>query len=139
MLNHTLHAGEFKLMLSLRIFESDIQYSPNTILAVSVVNDKFSSFSEMDIDIKQFAAFSIHLKSLYNNLEGTAKIEEPYGFHKYISFSSDNKGQIIVKGYLCDVCDDLIEYKVNFSSVFNQTYLKQFADELYASYSKYAK
>ena len=134
MLEHILEGDSFCLRISLNIFESDIKYPENTTMTAFVSCNGFSAKAEMDIDIKEFAEFSKNLMGIYNTLEGEATIKEPYGYEKYISFTADKTGHIIVKGYLCD---GFRNNELRFESVLDQTYLKAFADELMLTYSKY--
>ena len=136
MSEHILESNNFCLRLSLNIFENDIEYSSNTIMTVFVTCNGFSAKADMDIDIKEFAEFSSKLMTVYQKLNGEASIKEPYGFEKYISFVADRTGHIVVKGYLCD---DSWSNELRFETVFDQTYLKVFAEELTLTYSKYTK
>ena len=134
MSEHILNTENFRLSISLNIFESDIEYSSNTIMTVSVTNDGFSAKADMDIDIKEFAEFANELSVIYESLSGTAKIKEPYGHQKFITFSADKTGYITVKGFLCD---DLKNNELRFENNFDQTYLKPFSQQLCSAYSKY--
>ena len=89
----------------------------------------------MDINIKDFAEFSMELMDIYKSLQGEASIKEPYGYERYITFVADRTGHIAVKGYLCD---DSRSNELRFETVFDQTYLKDFAGELALAYSKYS-
>ena len=66
------------ICFQLKVFESDVAYSSNTILTISVISDNFSANTDMDIDIKSFVVFADALSSLYTTLNGTAIIQEPY-------------------------------------------------------------
>lgn len=132
---HRLTAEGFSLSLKLDISESDIKYPSNTIMSVSVSSHEFSAASGMDIDIKEFGAFAVSLKSMYDELSGEAAIQEAYGYHRSIAFSADKSGHISVKGYLCD---ELKNHEFYFSNSFDQTFLRDFACELFDCYSKYA-
>ena len=131
---HILIVDGFSLSLELNISEQDIKYPSNTIMNVSFKSESYSAISSMDIDIKKFALFSIGLKGMYDGLSGTAEIEETYGYHKFLKFTSCKNGYISVKGYLCD---DTKENELFFSNSFDQTFLRDFAGELFAQYSKY--
>ena len=131
---HILIAENFRLSISMNIFESDIEYSSNTIMTVSVTNGGFSAKANMDIDIKEFAAFANKLSAVYDSLSGTATIKEPYGHQRFITFSADKAGYITVKGFLCD---DLKNNELHFENSFDQTYLKPFSRQLCSAYSKY--
>ena len=102
MLEHILESDNFNLRLSLNVFESDIDYPINTNMTVLVTCNEFSAKTDMDINIKDFANFSMELMAIYNSLKGAATIKEPYGYEKFISFIADRTGHIVVKGYLCD-------------------------------------
>lgn len=133
---HILESNTFCLHLSLNIFESDIEYPINTNITVVVTCNEFSAKADMDIDIRDFAEFSMELMAVYKTLKGEATIKEPYGYEKYISFVADRTGHIVVKGYLCD---DSRSNELRFETVFDQTYLKVFTEELALTYSKYTK
>ncbi len=131
---HTLIADGFSLSMELSISEQDIKYPSNTIMTVSVKSECYSAILSMDIDIKNFALFSIGLKGIYDSLTGTAEIEETYGYHKFLKFVPCKNGYISVMEYLCD---DTKDNELFFNNAFDQTFLKDFADELYTRYSKY--
>lgn len=133
---HILESDNFCLRLSLNVFESDIEYPVNTNMTVVVKCSGFSANSDMDIDIKKFAEFSNKLMTVYRDVEGEAEIKEPYGYEKYITFTADRTGHIVVKGYLCD---DSRSNELRFETVFDQTYLKDFTEELAMTYSRYTK
>ena len=136
MSEHILNTENFRLSISLNIFESDIEYSSNTIMTVTVTSGGFSAKADMDIDIKEFTAFASELSAVYDSLSGTATIKEPYGHQKFISFTADKTGYITVKGFLCD---DLKNNELRFENSFDQTYLKPFSGQLCSAYSKYIK
>ena len=134
MSEHILNTENFRLLISLKIFEDDINSSSNTIMTVSVTSDGFFAKADMDIDIKEFAAFANKLSAVYESLSGTATIKEPYGHQKFITFSADKTGYITVKGFLCD---NLKNNELRFENNFDQTYLKPFSQQLCSAYSKY--
>lgn len=136
MSEHILKTENFRLSINLNIFESDIKCPSNTIMTVSVTTGGFSAKADMDIDIKEFAAFANELSAVYDSLNGTATIKEPYGHQKFITFSADKTGYITVKGFLCD---DLKNNELRFENSFDQTYLKPFSRQLCSAYSKYIK
>ena len=136
MQEHILESDNFCLCFSLNVFESDIDYPINSSMTVFVTCNEFSAKADMDIDIKDFAEFSVELMGIYNSLKGEASIKEPYGYEKYITFVADRTGHIVVKGFLCD---DSRSNELRFETVFDQTYLKDFALGLSSAYSKYTK
>ena len=105
-------------------------------MTVFVTCNEFSAKADMDINIKDFAKFSMELMAIYNSLKGEATIKEPYGYEKFISFVAGRTGHIVVKGYLCD---DSRSNELRFETVFDQTYLKIFAGELASAYSKFTE
>ena len=133
---HVLESDNFSLRLRLNVFESDIEYPINTNMTVFVTCNEFSAKADMDINIKDFAKFSMELMAIYNSLKGEATIKEPYGYEKFISFVAGRTGHIVVKGYLCD---DSRSNELRFEPVFDQTYLKIFAGELASAYSKFTE
>ena len=135
MIEYVLNTEKFHLSLSFDIDEDEFAYTVNTIMTVSVTSDGFSATTDMDIDIKEFCKFAKELKRVYDSLNGSATIKEPYGYGQYISFRADNRtGYITVKGFLCD---DLKNNELHFENNFDQTYLKPFSQQLCSAYSKY--
>ena len=127
-----LESSGFYLRLRPILFESDIERPINTTMTVFVTCNDFSAKADMDIDFKDFADFSMKLTAVYNTLQGEATIKEPYGYEKYLTFSADRTGHIVVQGYLCD---DSRSNELRFETVFDQTYLKAFAEELRSYFS----
>ena len=136
MQEHILKCDNFCLRFRLYFYESDIEYPINSNMTVVVTFNEFSAKADIDIDIKRFAEFSMELMDIYKSLEGEASIKEPYGYERYITFVADRKGHIVVKGFLCD---DSRSNELRFKTVFDQTHLKVFAEELALTYSKYKK
>ena len=136
MFKHMIDTGNFQLYLSLKIYENDIQRSSNTTMTITVVSDGFSAKTDMDIDIKEFAAFSAALLSIYDTLVGSASIKEPYGCQQYISFFAEKNGYITVQGYLSDAAAN---NELHFKNAFDQTHLKHFSQELASTYLKYSE
>ena len=120
----------FRLSLDFNVFESDISYSTNTILSVSVTSAQFSASATMDIDIKDIPAFCDDLKHIYDCLAGTAKIQEPYGNKQYILFSSDKHGHIMVSGYLDSNGSNNFWLELKFENFIDQTHLSTLYEDL---------
>ena len=81
---HILESDNFSLRLSLNVFESDIEGPINTNMMVFITSNEFSAKTDMEIDIKDFARFSMELMDIYKSLKGEATIKEPYGYEKFI-------------------------------------------------------
>ena len=135
-MEHTMKSEKFSVAISPKIFNKDLEYLTNTILNVTVQSSGFSANAEMDIEIEEFAVFSEILKNIYDTLKGEAIITEPYG-DMYISFKGDGKGYIYVEGYLHNFNDLCGMQELRFENRFDQTYLKDFANDLYNSYKEY--
>lgn len=131
-MKHVLTSETFSLVLELQVFEADIAYSSNTIMTVTVESDGFCGRSDMDIDIKEFASFAAASNRLYESLSGTARIEEPYGYHQFLEFSGDGIGHIAVSGMLSSGSQEL-----RFDNTLDQTFLKDFAKGIEKAYGKY--
>ena len=127
MSEHIIKTDNFFLEISAEIDESDIDNPVNTILTVEVISCGFSAKAEFETDVKKLSEFSENLKSLYNTLDGSASICETYGYKRYISFSADKRGKIMVKGF---VCDEMRNNELKFENSFDQTYLESFASGL---------
>lgn len=131
-MEHTLQSDNFTLKITPKIFEPDIMYPSNTIMAVEIISTCYFCKASMDIDVKKLAEFADSLCEIYESLIGEARIEEPYGKQMFISFTGDGKGHIAIEGYLTDNC-----FSLEFSDSTDQTYLKEFCYGLKKSYSKY--
>ena len=127
-----LKSDTFTLKLKLQVFESDIQYSTNTVMDAEVKSDDFCGKACMDIDIKSFAEFVADINRIYDKLSGTAEIAEPYGSHMYIAFCGDGRGHVSVSGLLHNKANTL-----EFENEVDQTHLKEFCHELKTVYEKY--
>ena len=78
-MEYSIKSADFDICFLLKVFETDIAYTSNTILTISVNSDGFCANTDMDIDIKELVAFVDSLSSLYKTLNGAALIQEPYG------------------------------------------------------------
>ena len=96
---HILTSNHFCLRLSIIVFESDVEYPINANMTVFVTCNEFSARADMDIDVKDFAKFSMELMDIYRSLTGEASIKEPYGYERYITFVADRTGHIVM-----DIC-----------------------------------
>lgn len=62
----------------------DLKCPTNTILNVRLTSDGYSADSSMDVGARDIAVFAEGLKEVYDKLEGTVRLEEPYGEHNFI-------------------------------------------------------
>ncbi len=119
-----LESESFSLSLDFEVFESDISYPSNTILTVSVSSAGFSASTTMDIDIKDIPTFYYELQKVYDSLKGEAKIQEPYGNQRYILFSGDKKGHILVSGVLNSNGANGFWQELKFENCIDQTFFR---------------
>ena len=137
MKEYVIKSEGFYICFQLKVFESDVSYSSNTILTISVISDNFSANTDMDIDIKSFVVFVDALSSLYTTLNGTAIIQEPYGEQQYIELSADRSGHINIRGKLSSNCRGGFLQKLSFENSIDQTYLPEFINSLSLLCAKY--
>ena len=129
-MEYSIKSADFDICFLLKVFETDIAYTSNTILTISVNSDGFCANTDMDIDIKEFVAFVDSLSSLYKTLNGTALIQEPYGERQFIEFSADRSGHIRIRGELSSNGRNGFVQKLNFENCIDQTYLPDFIKNL---------
>ena len=128
-MEYKLTAEAFSLVLNMVVFESDMQYPANTILKVTVESDGFRACSTMDIDIREFKIFVSEINHLYETLQGSTAIKEPYG-NQNIQFSVGKTGRIFVSGFLHNYCRNGDSQSLEFENSFDQTFLKPFLSSL---------
>jgi hypothetical protein len=131
-----LNGEQFCLSLDFQVFVGEICYPSNTILTVSVSSEGFSATSTMDIDIKSVYAFCDDLKSIYDSLSGTAKIQQAYG-NQYVSFSGDGIGHILVSGFLSSNGENGFWQELKFENCIDQTFISEFIKNLTDFSQKY--
>lgn len=134
---HELTSPHFFLSCELEIFESDIAYPNNTTLHVSINSDGFCAVANMDIDINEFAQFAFDLKYMYDHLKGVAVFREPFGNQNFIRFEIDRCGHIHVSGKVDNCGRNGWVQTLTFECAFDQTYLRGFANSLFAAYETY--
>jgi len=89
----------------------------------------------MDVDELRLADFAVQLNKLYETLNGSAILEEPGSALCFIEFIARTGGHIKVRGYI----HNNHTQELTFENEFDQTYLKNFAEALFADYGKYAE
>ena len=129
-MEYSIKSADFDICFLLKVFETDIAYTSNTILTISVNSDGFCANTDMDIDIKEFVAFVDSLSSLYKTLNGTALIQEPYGERQFVEFNADQSGHICIRGELSSNGRNGFVQKLNFENCIDQTYLTDFVKNL---------
>lgn len=129
MKNYRLITNDFALEVELKVFEEDINIPTNSILNIKIRSDGFSAVTTMDIDIKMFRKFAKELSDVYTLLQGCAKLKETYG-SSFIAFKAMPNGHIFVNGVVNKLCGNGHEQELKFENEFDQTYLKNFVDEI---------
>lgn len=134
---YRIETETFILELFPEIYEHDFEYPVNVYLGVKVSSYGYSADTFMDVGVQGIAGFAAQLKSLYESLEGEARLEEPYSVHNYIEFYAKKGGHIRVRGRLNN--KDAFGYtqEIYFENEFDQTYLREFIHRLFADFSKY--
>ena len=130
MREYSVKSPAFDICFRLKIFETDVEYPSNTILAISVNSDGFCANTDLDIDIKEFVSFVDSLSSLYKTLHGIAIIREPYGERQFVAFSADRSGHIRIRGELSSNGRNGFVQKLTFENCIDQTYLPDFIKKL---------
>ena len=130
MTEYCIESPHFNICFQLKVFESDIQYSSNTIMSVSVISNEFCGKSDMDVDIKDFVIFTNALNELYKTLNGSAIIQEPYGQQQFIKFTADKTGHILVNGKLSANGHNGCMQRLTFENCIDQTLLRDFIENL---------
>lgn len=138
MKKYKLITENFTFECEIKILEKDILIPTNSILNVKVNSDNFTASTTLDIDISMFSSFTNDLLNIYNSLKGTAIIKEPYGSN-FIEFIAKNNGHIYVKGKINNLCRNGYNQELNFENEFDQTFLKEFAYDIYNECKKYLK
>ena len=133
----SIESPDFTLRLQFKVFESDISYPVNTELTVFVESDGFAACTQIDTDIKQIRSFVKDLSAMYSKFHGSAKIQEPYGYQQYISFSGDHTGHIIIRGELHSIGRPDHRHTLQFENDVDQTYLPSFINALTAFCRQY--
>lgn len=136
---YRLETENFFLEIEPEVHENDLSFRGNTNLSVKVASYGFSAEAVMDIDVRELVEFALRLNELYETLEGSARLEEPYGMRGYIEFLACGRGHIKVRGEVHNGMDHGHEQKLTFENEIDQTDLKTFAKALLADDPKFYK
>jgi len=136
---YRIEADTFILELFPEIHEQDFAYPVNVNLGVKVSSYDYSADTFMDVGVQGIAEFALHLKELYETLTGEARLEEPYSAHNYIEFIAETSGHIRVMGRLNNKNAFGYTQEINFENEIDQTYLRRFANRLFADFSKFTE
>ncbi len=136
---YRLEAENFLLELRPEVHRDDLLFPVNTSLKVRVSSCGFSGESVMDMDVRGLAIFSASLSRLCERLQGSARLEEPYGSHCYVEFTACRGGHIKITGDLHKANACGYAQELAFENEIDQTYLNGFARALWADYAKYAE
>ena len=129
MKKYILKASDFALEIELAAFEEDIDIPINSMLNIKICSDNFSAVTTMDMDIRAFRIFAEKLFNVYTSLQGYAELKEPYG-NNFIIFKAMANGHIHVNGVVYNHCISGHEQELRFENEFDQTYLREFVNEI---------
>lgn len=129
MKNYQLIADNFILEIELIVCGEDINIPTNSILNIKIDSDNFGAETTMDINIKMFQKFARELLDVYTSLQGCAELKETYG-NNFIMFKAKSNGHIYVNGIVNNLCRNGYEQELKFENEFDQTYLKEFVNEI---------
>ena len=136
---YRIEADTFILELSPEIHEQDFAYPVNVYLGVKVSSYGYSADTFMDVGVQGIAEFAVQLKKLYETLSGKARLEEPYSVHNYIEFIAETGGHIKVMGRLNNKNAFGYTQEINFENMIDQTYIRDFVNQLLADFDRYAE
>ena len=136
---YKIETDKFQLEFLPEIHEQDFTYPVNVYLGVKVSSYGYSADSFMDVGVQGIADFASRLKNLYESLSGKAELEEPYSVHNYIEFSAKTGGHIRITGRLNNKNAFGYTQEISFENEIDQTYLKEFVNQLLADFGKYAE
>ena len=135
MKNYVLKTNDFTLEIELMVFDNDISIPLNSMLNIKIDSNNFSAVTTMDIDIRTFRIFAKELFNVYTSLQGCAELKEPYG-NNFIIFKAMSNGHIHVNGIVNNHCRNGHEQELKFENEFDQTYLKEYVNEINSNLSE---
>ena len=135
---YTLETENFYLSLNPKTCPEDLPFPVNTAMDIKVTSYNFSARAVIDTDAKRLAAFALDLNKMYENLQGSARLEETYGLHSFIEFEAVGRGHITVKGDIYSTVAYRHSHRLCFENEIDQSYLKDFLQDLLAGVGRYA-
>ena len=136
---YRIETEKFSLELTPGVRQADFPYPESSSVHIKVSSYGFSADTFMDIDEIELINFAVELNDLYETLQGSAILEEPYGMHTYIKFAAENNGHISVWGRLnTQNAYYRHEQMLEFQNEIDQTYLRDFTKALFDDYGRYA-
>ena len=126
-------------MYTIKTEDFNLQLTPGAdSLMVDVRCDGFSGHACFDMEDFLIADFILQIKEMYENLEGSAKLQDLYETDGFIEFSAQKFGHILVRGKLVRMRQKLTQ-QIQFEYELDQSYLKEFVMALAAGYSRYSE
>ena len=136
---YRIETNNFILELIPGEHQDEYPYPTNNSLRVKVSSYGFSADNYIDADELHLTYFAVELNKLYETLQGSAKLEDPYGARSYIEFIARSGGHIRVVGRINNNEAHGFEQELSFDNEIDQTYLRGFAKALFNDYGKYAE
>ena len=133
-----IESENFLLELSPSVYEEDFSSPVNIRLGIKVSSYGFSADSVMDTGIREMTDFVMQLKEMYEKLNGSAELSEPYGI-SYVKFLAKAGGHISVWGRISNKSSFGFEQELTFDNEIDQTYIKDFVYGLCSDFEKYCQ
>lgn len=103
---------------------------------IKVSSNDFAAVAYFDTNDIFLSGFATQLNTMYEKLEGSAKIQDLYETEGYIEFIAQKRGHIIVRGQLISRRHKNTQQLI-FENEIEQTYLQAFVKGLFADYNRY--
>ena len=135
---YRLESDHFALELAPWTYQEDFPYPLNNSLRVKVSSYGFSADSFIDADELHLTQFAVELHRLYETLQGSARLEDLYGARSFVEIIARSRGHIRITGRINNHEAHGFEQELTFDNEIDQSYLRDFAEALFADYGKYA-
>ena len=131
---YRLESENFRLELNPVSYENELDSPVNTAIGVKLSSYGFSAESELLVNVRMLKSFAVDLKQMFEELQGSARIEEPYGEKSFIEFTLATGGHIKVKGAIDNKAAYGYTQSLSFENEIDQTHLKDFCEKLFTDY-----
>ena len=129
----------FMLEIAPDAFRLDSLFPADVTLDVKVSSYGFSGETRWELDFWNMVHFVTRLKSLYETLKGSAKLEEDSLVQDYIEFIAQRDGHIRVTGRIHSKDGSGYTQEITFENEFDQTFLTEFVTRLLAGFGKWIR
>ena len=129
----------FMLEIAPEAFRLDSLFPADVTLDVKVSSYGFQGESRWELDFWNMVHFVTRLKSLYETLKGSAKLEEDSLVQDYIEFIAQRDGHIRITGRIHSKDGSGYTQEITFENEFDQTFLTEFVTRLLAGFGKWIR